>query len=326
MSRRTAAPRRRRPGSPSGPPPGPRDRVAGADDPGGAEVHGDGIEGGLRAAQHHGGHPADVAVRAVGGDEVRAHRPRPRCRTRAAPASAAWSPAGIPIASSTGAHRPVSHSRAPEARNMDTAVSSPTRAGRTFSSTVRPSSAPWVRATVHIHPTPHTADGHPRQQRRDHQRAEIHRRHLPRAARHFAVRMPTLTDRAEASHTAGRMSKGLSAPLAPRTEAMVAGSSWMEAVFSTTAGTARRWRCRRSPGPSPGRLDAQGRGGVAQPQQVGDTLADRAARVFSSRLASGISRRSTGRNSRAQSGGQAADVHDLHDAAPQATAPPPWRR
>ena len=41
---------------------GRRDRVAGADDPGGAEVHGDGVERGLRAAQHHGGHPADVAV------------------------------------------------------------------------------------------------------------------------------------------------------------------------------------------------------------------------------------------------------------------------
>ena len=53
---------------------------------------------------------------------------------------------GMPRASSAGAHRPVSHSRAPEARNMATAVSSPTRAGRTFSSTVSPSSAPWVRA------------------------------------------------------------------------------------------------------------------------------------------------------------------------------------
>ena len=53
---------------------------------------------------------------------------------------------GMPRNSSAGAQRPVSHSRAPEARNMATAVSSPTRAGRTFSRTVSPSSAPWVRA------------------------------------------------------------------------------------------------------------------------------------------------------------------------------------
>ena len=52
---------------------GCRNGVAGADDAGGAEVDGNGVEGGFRAAHHHGGHPADLAVRAMGGHKVAGH-------------------------------------------------------------------------------------------------------------------------------------------------------------------------------------------------------------------------------------------------------------
>ena len=44
---------------------------------------------------------------------------------------------------------------------------------------------------------------------------------------------PAATDSTDASQTAGRMSKGVRHPAAERTEAMVAGMSWMDAVFST---------------------------------------------------------------------------------------------
>ena len=47
-----------------------RDGVAGADDAGGAKVDGDGVKGGFCAAQHDGGHPADVAVGPVGGHQI----------------------------------------------------------------------------------------------------------------------------------------------------------------------------------------------------------------------------------------------------------------
>ena len=47
--------------------------------------------------------------------------------------------------------------------------------------------------------------------------------------------MPTVTERAEASHTAGRMSKGAAHPAAARTLATVVGMSWMEAVLHTTS-------------------------------------------------------------------------------------------
>ena len=113
--------------------------------------------------------------------------------------------------------------------------------------------------------------------------------------------MPTVTDRAEASHTAGRMSKGLSAPQAPRTEAMVAGSSWMEAVFSTTS----RHSSSLATPPQPRAIRRaawipRGVAALPSPSRLADTLADRAARVCSSRLARGISRRSSGRNTRAR--------------------------
>lgn len=66
---------------------------------------------------------------------------------------------GMPSCSRTGAQRLERSSIAPEARNMLTAVRSPTSAGITRSKTVSPSSAPWVRApyTSARCPRPHTA-------------------------------------------------------------------------------------------------------------------------------------------------------------------------
>ena len=49
-----------------------------------------------------------------------------------------------------------------------------------------------------------------------------------------AAARPAVTDRAELIHTAGMMSKADEAPAAARTEAIVVGTSWMEAVLSTT--------------------------------------------------------------------------------------------
>ncbi len=124
---------------------GCRDRVAGADDARRAEVHGDGVECGFGAAQHHGGHPADVAVGAVGGDEVRAD-----CQGAAA---------------GYGAHQHQRRGlrrnaqklqrRGAEAREPLQGAGSPehghggqqSHQGRhDLSRTVSPSSAPWVRA------------------------------------------------------------------------------------------------------------------------------------------------------------------------------------
>ena len=42
-----------------------------------------------------------------------------------------------------------------------------------------------------------------------------------------------MTESAEVTHTAGRISKGAAAPSEARTAATVVGSSWMEAVFMT---------------------------------------------------------------------------------------------
>ena len=59
--------------------------------------------------------------------------------------------------------------------------------------------------------------------RRSHAAQRFHRRKS--AASSFATRMPAVTEPAEAIQTAGRMSKGASAPLEARTAAMVVGSS-----------------------------------------------------------------------------------------------------
>ena len=112
--------------------------------------------------------------------------------------------------------------------------------------------------------------------------------------------MPAVTDSSEASQTAGRMSKGAWAPLALRTEAMVVGSSWMEAVFSTT----RRHRSSLATPPHPRAMRRAARmpRGVAafpRPSRLADMLADRAARVSWSREACGSSRRRRGRKIRA---------------------------
>ena len=47
--------------------------------------------------------------------------------------------------------------------------------------------------------------------------------------------MPTHTEMADASHTAGRISKGAAQPAAARTLATVVGMSWMDAVLHTTS-------------------------------------------------------------------------------------------
>ena len=96
------------------------------------------------------------------------------------------------------------------------------------------------------------------------------------------------------------MSKGDWAPLALRTEAMVAGSSWMEAVFSTTSRHSSSLAVPLQPRAI--RRAAWIPRGVAalpSPSRLADTLAESAANVFSSRLAWGISRRRMGRKARA---------------------------
>ena len=51
----------------------------------------------------------------------------------------------------------------------------------------------------------------------------------------FPVSSPAVTEQSELTHTAGRMSNGTAAPAASRTAAIVTGSSWIEAVLSTTS-------------------------------------------------------------------------------------------
>ena len=105
----------------------------------------------------------------------------------------------------------------------------------------------------------------------------------------------------EDSHTAGRMSKGVSHPAAARTEAMVAGSSWMEAVLSTTSrhssslATPSQPRAMRQAARMP-----RGVAALPRPRRLAEVLAETAARVSGSRQALGSSRRSTGRNTRAR--------------------------
>ena len=112
--------------------------------------------------------------------------------------------------------------------------------------------------------------------------------------------MPTVTDRAEASHTAGRISNGAAAPLARRTPATVVGSSWIDAVFSTTS---RHSSSLATPShPAAIRRAARMPSGVAalpRPSRFAETLAETAASVSPSRLACGRIRRKAGRSSRA---------------------------
>ena len=116
----------------------------------------------------------------------------------------------------------------------------------------------------------------------------------------MAVSSPAATDSTDANHTAGRMSKGVRQPAAARTEAMVVGSNWMEAVFSTTS---RHSSSLATPSqPLAMRRAARMPSGVAalpRPSRLAETLAEMAASVSSSRLASGSSRRSRGRKVRA---------------------------
>lgn len=132
--------------------------VAGADDPCRAVIDGDGVKGSLRAAQHHCCHPAHKAVRSMGG-----HKLCGDCQGPAAGNGADQHQRGGLRRNAQPfqdrAQRLERSSIAPEARNMLTAVRSPTSAGTTRSKTVSPSSAPWVRApyTSARCPRPHTA-------------------------------------------------------------------------------------------------------------------------------------------------------------------------
>ena len=81
----------------------------------------------------------------------------------------------------------------------------------------------------------------------------------------------------------------------------MAGSSWMEAVFSTTSRHSSSLAM--PPQPRAMRRAARMPRGVAalpRPSRLAETLADTAARVSLSRLAWGSSRRSTGRKARAR--------------------------
>ena len=87
-------------------------------------------------------------------------------------------------------------------------------------------------------------------------------------------------DSTELSHTAGRISMGEALPQAARTLATVVGSSWMEAVLSTT----RRHSSSSATPPQPCAMRRAARtpSGVAalpSPSRLADTLADRAASV-----------------------------------------------
>ena len=113
------------------------------------------------------------------------------------------------------------------------------------------------------------------------------------------AKIPAPTDRAEASHTAGRISKGLSHPAAARTAATVVGSSWMDAVLHTTS---RHSSSLAAPGllrlmPLAASIP-KGVAALPNPNRLADTLADRLSITAPSRAAPGNSRPSTGRSSR----------------------------
>ena len=115
----------------------------------------------------------------------------------------------------------------------------------------------------------------------------------------MAASSPAATDSTDAIHTAGRMSKALSAPKAARTPATVVGRSWIEAVFSTTSVHSSLLAV--PPQPSAIRLAARIPRGVAalpRPSRLADTLPDSAASVSGSLHARGSSRPSRGRNRR----------------------------
>ena len=100
--------------------------------------------------------------------------------------------------------------------------------------------------------------------------------------------MPTVTEMAEASHTAGRMSKGAAQPAPARTLATVVGMSWMEAVLHTTS-------IHSASEATPGVRRAMSRAasmprGVAalpSPRRLADTLAEMVSITFPSPAKSG---------------------------------------
>ena len=154
---------------------------------------------------------------------------------------------------------------------MDTAVSSPTRAGMILQQDRQPLLGPVGQGAVDIHPPPHAVDGHPGQQHGDHQRTEIHTPAPSHGGQELGRQQrPRATDRTEASHTAGRMSKGGLEP-AGGADGGDGGGQQLDGSgvehhqqAQLVAGGAVA-----AAGHPPGRLDPQGRGGVAQPQQVG---------------------------------------------------------
>ena len=92
----------------------------------------------------------------------------------------------------------------------------------------------------------------------------------------------------EASHTAGRISKGAAHPAARRTEATVVGMSWMDAVLHTTSihkasearPGVRRLICRAAWMP-------RGVAALPSPSRLADTLAEMVSITSRSRANSG---------------------------------------
>ncbi len=115
-----------------------------------------------------------------------------------------------------------------------------------------------------------------------------------------AASSPAVTEMADDSHTAGRISKGVRSrrPPAPR-------PPWWAAAAATPCsappgGTARRRRCRRFPGPCAGPLGCPGAWPhCPDPADWRDTLADTAARGLRVPAGLGRSHRRAGRSSAA---------------------------
>ena len=79
--------------------------------------------------------------------------------------------------------------------------------------------------SVNIHFLSHSIYSCGRQKNGDDKGTKIHRCLLFRLDRIYAQRRPAETESIEASHTAGRMSKGVEHPAAARSDATVAGSN-----------------------------------------------------------------------------------------------------
>ena len=112
-----------------------------------------------------------------------------------------------------------------ERTSIYTAVSRPMRGGMIRRDTFSPFSAPSVRAPHRSTrlTSPHRATASIRKGTsmvNSKSMAYLHTR-----ANSLAAVIPTVTDTAEASHTAGRMSKGFPLPAAARREATVVGMS-----------------------------------------------------------------------------------------------------